>query len=198
HAVVAADAVDQFPDRQRLVAGGLELGLDDEALAALALLRPRWPVRRPDLGAAVSFRELRAPLAQQFLQRLHAGSDAKRHRLRRWAVALLAPRRGEVGNLVAVVRRVADDRLAGIAVAVTQRLGELGVELARRHRRLADIAGLRCFAESLLGRAPRLVGVGEIGAAVERIIRRRLEPGLRADACGSLLDAGIEQLFERR
>src|SRR6202011_512692 len=46
-ALVAFDDGDQFGDRLGLVALGLEVGLDDEAVAALGLLRPRRTVRRP-------------------------------------------------------------------------------------------------------------------------------------------------------
>ena len=48
-AVVALDALDQLLDRLRLVALRLEVGRDDEPLAAFGFLRPRRPVRRPRL-----------------------------------------------------------------------------------------------------------------------------------------------------
>ena len=49
-AVVAAHAFDQFGDRLRLVALRIEIGFDDEALAAFGFIRPRRPVRRPNLS----------------------------------------------------------------------------------------------------------------------------------------------------
>ena len=61
-------------------------------------------------------------------------------------------------------------RPARVAVAVAQRLGEFGIELVGT---FGDVAGLRPLAESLLGRLARPVGVGEVGAAVPRIVRRR-------------------------
>ncbi len=48
-AVVPPHAFDQFGDRRRLVALGIEIGLDDEAAAAFGFVRPRRPVRRPQL-----------------------------------------------------------------------------------------------------------------------------------------------------
>ena len=60
-AVVALHALDQFGDRGRLVALRLEVGLDDEALAAFGFLRTRRPVRRP--GDRVA--EFGAAFAQQ-------------------------------------------------------------------------------------------------------------------------------------
>ena len=50
-AVVAADALDQFLDRGRLVALRLVFGLDHERLAAFGFLRARRAMRRPDLDA---------------------------------------------------------------------------------------------------------------------------------------------------
>src|SRR5205085_9540072 len=64
-AVVARDALDQLVDRLRLVALRREVGLDEEAAAALALLRTRRPVRRPRF-----LDEFRPPFAQQPLERL--------------------------------------------------------------------------------------------------------------------------------
>src|SRR5271163_1039096 len=53
---------------------------------------------------------------------------------------------------------------------------QIGIELARRHRRFADIALLRRLAEAAHYRRPRAMRVGEVGAAVERVIGRRLQP----------------------
>ena len=142
-AVAAPHALDQVGDRLRLIALRLELGLDDERAAAFRLVRPRRPMRRPDSVGAVLLAEFFAALAQQFLQRVHAGGDAERHRLRRRPVPLLALRLGNLGNLVALGRRLADERLAGIAVVVAQRLGQFRIEIDRA---FADIAGLRPLA----------------------------------------------------
>jgi hypothetical protein len=67
----AADALDELVDGLRLVAGGLELRLDDERHAAFRFFRPRRPVRHPGLVA-----ELRPALLDQGGQRLHGGGDA--------------------------------------------------------------------------------------------------------------------------
>ena len=72
-AVVALDAFDQFADRLGLVALRLELGLDDEFLAAFGFLRPRRPMRRPRHGG-----NFRPALAQQAFERLGGGGDAHR------------------------------------------------------------------------------------------------------------------------
>ena len=83
-AVVALDALDQVADRLRLVALGLEVGLDDERDAAFGLLRPRRPVWRPrPLG------EFRPPLAQQRFQCRRSGrrsSDAAEGRCIRGSI----------------------------------------------------------------------------------------------------------------
>ena len=124
--------------------------------------------------------EFLAALAQQPLQRLRGGGDARRRGVR---VDVLVARH-----------------------AVAERLRELGVDRHRLVRRLADVVRLRRLVEAL-GRLARPVRGGEIGAAVERIVRRRLEParlglrlhpGLRADAGGALADRRIEQVGERR
>ena len=52
-----------------------------------------------------------------------------------------------------------------------QRLRQIGIELARRHRAFADIGLLRRLGETARRRA-RLMGIGEIGAAVPGIVRR--------------------------
>ena len=57
-----------------------------------------------------------------------------------------------------------------------ERARQIGIEFAGRHRRFADVTLLRWFAKSPRHRSARPVGVGEIGAAVEGIIRWRLQP----------------------
>ncbi len=69
-ALVRVDAGDQFGDGGRLVALRLEVGNDAERHAALGLLRPRRPVRRPGLG-----KELRPAGLDQRRQRLNRGGD---------------------------------------------------------------------------------------------------------------------------
>ena len=81
-AVVALDALDQFTDRVRLVALRLELGFDDQALAAFGFFRPRRPVRHPDFAARRFVAEFGAALAQQSIQRLLAW-QCRRSRQRR-------------------------------------------------------------------------------------------------------------------
>ena len=77
-AVVAPHAFDQFLDRLRLVAFGLKVRRDLEALAAFGFFRPRRPVRRPRHGG-----EFGASLAQQSVERLLAGDAGNAARLRR-------------------------------------------------------------------------------------------------------------------
>ena len=57
----------------------------------------------------------------------------------------------------------------------TKRAREVRIEFAWRHRRLADIALLRRLAKAARHRGARPVRVGEIGAAIPRIVRRRRE-----------------------
>ena len=82
--------------------------------------------------------------------------------------------------------------------------------IARRLAIRPDIARLRALAEPLRRRGARPVGGGEIIAAVTRIIGgrpqprwrqpgwRRVQPSLRADACGAAIDGGIEQVRQSR
>ena len=198
------DAGDQFGDRRRLVALGREVAHDAEADAALGLFRPRRPVRHPGLVA-----EFGTAFAQQLLQRLHRGADPERHRLRRRPVAFLAPRLGNVGDFVALGRRLlgllAGQRFARIA-AVAQRLAQLAVDVERRRwrRRRAGqrparhIAALRRLVEALHHRFPRGVLAAPVGAPLERIVGRRLQAGARTHAGGALLDTRIEQPLQRR
>src|SRR5262249_37895385 len=77
-AVAALDAFHQLLDRLRLVALGVELGRDDELLAAFRLLRARravWSPRRR--------REFRPALAQKAIERLLAGHSGEAAGLRR-------------------------------------------------------------------------------------------------------------------
>ncbi len=186
HAVVALHALDQLFDRERLVALGLEVGLDDEPLAAFGFLRARRAVRRPDVPGLVG--EFLASVAQQPVQRLRGGGDARRRR-----------------NLVLI--------LVVARHAVAKRGGELAVDrdrlIRRLVRRFGHVVRLRRFVETL-GRLAGSVRGREIGAAVERIIgwrleaaglwpcfRLRFQPGLRADPGGALADRGIEQIGQR-
>src|SRR5262249_46214421 len=50
----------------------------------------------------------------------------------------------------------------------------------------------------VLRRLARAVRLGEVGAAVKRVVGRGLETGLRADAGSALIDGGIQQLGELR
>ena len=202
-AVVALGALDQVLDRGRLIALRRHVGLQHDLDAAFGLLRTRRPMRRPHRGAAACG-ELRPAFAQQLVQRLHAGGDAERDRLRRRPVhdALLAARLGDDRNLVALRRfagAVVDQRLVRIVLAVAQRVGEFRVDVERR---AGDIAALRRLVEALGGifrdRLARRVLVPPVGAALERIVRRRLQPGSRAHSGGALFDAGVEQPLQRR
>ena len=109
HAVVALHAFDQLVDRQRLVALGLEVGLDHELPPAFGFLRTRRAVRDPDLPGLGLVVELLAALAQQLIQRLRGGGDAG------WRGVLVD---------VLVARH-----------AVAERLRELGVDRHRLVRR---------------------------------------------------------------
>ena len=189
-AVVALDAFDQVRDRLRLVALRLEVGFDDEALAAFGFFRARRAVRRPRLRA-----EFRPALAQQIFQRLRGGGDAHRRQPAGPAAAgrpsaagisdRFAPRDalGAVGGWGVGIRRVPHARSArdlpsgeGLsrrhlqAQLLRQRRIEPGDRRAGRSRAAAPPRNplARC-------RLARLVRGGEIGAAVERIVRRRLQ-----------------------
>ncbi len=211
-AVVAVGALDEILDRRRLVALGLQFGLELDLHAAFGLFRPRRTVRRPHRGAAARG-ELRPALAQQFFQRLHRSRDAERDGLRRGAVhlALLAARLRDVGDFVARGRRfllglnVFGQRPGWIAV-ISQRLAELGIDVERlRLRQLRPgqrstrhVAALRRLIEALYDRFACGVLAPPVGAALERIVRRLLQPGARTHAGGAAPDARVEQLFQRR
>ena len=90
--------------------------------------------------------------------------------------------------------------------------GEVGIEFAGRHRRLADIALPRRLAKAARHGCARPMRFGEVGPAVPGIIRRRLKSGrcpfpsplgggrtsLRANARAALADRGIKQIRQRR
>ena len=156
------DAFDQIGDRLRLVALGVEIGFDDEPSAALAFLRPFRPMRHPDFVGAVVLAEFRPAFTQQFVERLLAGKAGDR--------ADFAARRAPAQARRAHVGR---DHIGGSASSVAVLLvdaegaGEIRIELAGRHRRLAHVTLLRRFAESAGHRRARPMGAGEIGAAIE-------------------------------
>ncbi len=85
----------------------------------------------------------------------------------------------------------------GLARGQTEFLLQRRIESGDRGGR---VVALRRLVEAA-GRFPRLVCVGEIAAAVERIVRRRLQVGILAGAgthAGrAALDARIEQVGER-
>src|SRR5262249_46516433 len=68
-------------------------------------------------------------------------------------------------------------------------LSQLGIVAVGRLRHLAETAGCR-LAGSVGGR--------EVGAPVARIVGRRLQAGLRADARLAAIDRRVEQVGERR
>ena len=178
-AVVAAHAFDQFGDRLRLVALRVEVRLDDETSPALGFFRARRPVRRPDSGVAVFVAEFGAAFAQQLIERLLAGETRNRARVRGFRSRETQVGRPHVG------RDDVADVVRGLLVLLldAERARQIGIEFAWRHRRLygriygrlADVARLRRLAETARHRRARPVRLGEIGAAVERIVRRRLQ-----------------------
>ena len=172
-AVLALDALDDVGDRLRLVALGLEIRLDHQPLPAFGLLRSRRPVRHPWPLA-----EFRAALPQQRFQRLDGGGCA-----------------GDAAERCYLVL-VSLRRLRVIA-AEAERLRQLRIH-AHGSGALAGITGLRRLVEPLRRGLARPVGGGEIGPAIERVVGRRLQPGLRAGSGGALVDRGIQKLGERR
>ena len=132
-------------DRLRLVALRLEVGFDDEALAAFGFLRPRRAVRRPRHGG-----NFRPALAQQSLQRLRGGDAHRTSRARlrqvgaRQAVFRIAAARDALGFAGGLRVRVG----RGVA-AQAQFLRQGRIEPGDRRRR---IIALRRFARNL--RAP--------------------------------------------
>jgi len=183
--VVALDALDQLGDRGRLVAARLIFRLDLEAHAAFGLFRARRPVRRPHPQATVVLAELRPALADQRFQRIRGRLDAER-------LHLAARRAGE--------------RLGIVLLSGKPELSRQ-FRIERRDRGGSSVIGLRCFVQpsgpisrKVLGRrGPRAMRGGlAAGAAVARIVRRRLEAGARAHAGIAAIDRGIEQLGQRR
>ena len=117
-------AFDQVGNRRRLVALRIEIGLDDEALAAFGFIRPRRPVRRPQLLVA----ELFAALAQQTIERLLARHAAECADTGRLIAVLRAPREAPMGRCIAVL----DHTRCGVIFRLfnPQRLRQIGVEFA--------------------------------------------------------------------
>src|SRR5271163_4046445 len=66
----------------------------------------------------------------------------------------------------------------GVAVFLVdaQRAGEVGIEFSRWNWCFSDIALLRRFAEAAPDGRTRAMRIGKVGAAIERIIGRPLEP----------------------
>src|SRR5262249_5435414 len=85
--------------------------------------------------------------------------------------------------------------VVAILVMEAERLRQVGIEFAQPR---TPVGRLRRLAQSLRRRLARPVRGGEIGAAVEGIVGRRLQSGLRTRSGGSLADAWIEQVGERR
>ena len=184
------DALDQFLDGCGLVALRFVFGFDDKGHAAFGFLRARRPVRAPDSDLAVIALEFRAAVADQVFQRIGGGLDAERFHL-------AARRPGQ--RLVVVFRR---------------RQAELAREfrIERRDGRRGAVVGLGGFFEALrrciafgnvfagsLGRGARAMRRGlAAGAAVPRIVRRRLQAGAGAHAGIAAVDRGIEQFGQRR
>ena len=154
-AVLAPDALDQVGDRLRLVALGLEIRLDHQPLAAFGFLRPRRPVRRPRPLA-----EFGPALAQQRFQRLHGGGGAGD-----------AAKGGDDLACSSASAAAASSPSKPSACASSE-FTPKGVRPTVAT--LAGVARLRRLVEALRGRLARPVGGGEVGAPVERVVRRRL------------------------
>ena len=187
-AVVTADAFDQIGDGPRLVALRIEIGLDDQPPAAFALFRPLRPVRHPDfVGAAVVLAEFRPAFAQQPVEGLLAGEARNRADFAAARSLQAQPRRPHVGrdHVLRVFLRG-----AALVVSDAERAGEIGIELTGRHRCLADIALLRCFAEAARHRGARPVRLGEVGAAIEGIVGRLCQFRRRRFGCAFLSPTG--------
>ena len=181
--VAAADALHQFGDRLGLVALGLEIGLDDEALAALGFLRPRRPVRHPGLLA-----KLRPALAQQRFQRLRGGGDAAfialpghGHDARQ---RQQAPRSRPSGSSSASwpPRRHRPARAPSRGRDRSRRArGGADNGATSPHSRTAAAPGTRPASR----RAP--MSLGKIVAPVARIVGRRLQAGFRGASARSAI-----------
>jgi len=117
-------------------------------------------------------REFLAALAQQIFQRLRGGGDAHRRQP--------AARLRQVGLRQPVFRIVFRRRGRRLIVAEPELFRQRRIEPADRR---AGVVALRRFVETRFfrkfgRRLARRVGGGEIGAALERIIRRRLQATL--------------------
>src|SRR5215217_73061 len=77
----------------------------------------------------------------------------------------------------------------GVFVFIVESESSCQIWVERPERRLGDVALLWRLLESRPCRRARLVRGGEIGAPVERIVRRRPQAGLRARPGRALLDA---------
>ena len=157
-------------------------------------LRARRAMRRPRHGG-----NFRPALAQQAFKRFGGGGDAHATQ----AVARLR----QVGARQAIFR-VASSDLAragrGPPVAAVAIPGQFRIEPGdRRGARRNRAAALprNPILPDFGRRLARLVGGGKIGAAVERIVRRRLQArifaGAGTQARGALVDRRIEQIGER-
>ena len=167
-AIVAAHAFDQIGNGLRLIALRIEVGFDDQWASAFGFFRSRWPVRHPDFVGAVLLAKFGAAFAEQLVERLLAGeagdrSDFARSRTREAQMSRTHVGRDHVPCVLWLTLLLID----------AERVREIGIEFARRHRRFADITLLRRFAETAGHRSPRRVRIGEVGTAVERVVGRR-------------------------
>src|SRR5258708_28621752 len=103
-----------------MVVLGCEIGFDHQGAPALGFFRPRRPVRDPG-----RLREFLAPLPQQALQRLGGGGHAE-------ILAVLAAQDRRARCFARWWRRIVLD---------AERARQIRIELARRYRSLAPIAG---------------------------------------------------------
>ncbi len=91
---------------------------------------------------------------------------------------LLALGLENIGELVAFGRRIVSDQRLGRIDVAAKRVSEVRVDIGRA---FGGVAALRAFFESLrltLSRFAGAMGVGEIGAPVPGIVRRRLKPSM--------------------
>ena len=88
--------------------------------------------------------------------------------------------------------RVSSWRASASSSSMPSALREIGIEFAGRHRGFADITLLRRLAEAARHRRARPMRTGKIGAAVERIVGRRLEltPLRSPSPCGEAPSVG--------
>src|SRR5262249_27191719 len=159
---------------------------------ALGFVGPRRPMRRPQM-----FAKFRTAFAQQALQRLLAGRAAECA----YPSFPLCARKARSGLcLFAIFDRPTRSSfgLRLLFLLHSEGAGEIGIELAGRDRRAADITLLRRLGEIARHRSTSAMRLRKVGAAVPGIIRRRLQPArtlgwgiasLRADAGAALADA---------